>query len=147
MSKATIEDAPRGAAFLRNKVNGKIRVVTKHSEFDELISQRQDDGVTPVWEQTSQDDAAQHGPVDERVNAEPVETIADVEGVPKEVEQGTAPEPPAEPPSPDAPPEFDVQRARKPELEAEAKRRGVEVKGTGKKDGEITVRDLRAALS
>lgn len=42
-------------------------------------------------------------------------------------------------------PAFDVEKATKEELEAEAERRGIEVKGTGK-DGNVLVSDLRAAL-
>lgn len=42
-------------------------------------------------------------------------------------------------------PAFDVEKATKEELEAEAERRGIEVKGTGK-DGNVLVFDLRAAL-
>jgi hypothetical protein len=42
--------------------------------------------------------------------------------------------------------EFDVQKANKAELEAEATRRGLDVEGTGK-DGAVTVPDLRKALS
>lgn len=43
------------------------------------------------------------------------------------------------------PPPFDAAKASREELEAEAKRRNIEVKGTGK-DGNVLVSDLRAAL-
>lgn len=42
-------------------------------------------------------------------------------------------------------PAFDPAAATKEELEVEAERRGIEVKGTGK-DGNVLVSDLRAAL-
>jgi pyruvate/2-oxoglutarate dehydrogenase complex dihydrolipoamide acyltransferase (E2) component len=40
---------------------------------------------------------------------------------------------------------FDVKTAKKPELEAAAEERGLDVQGTGA-DGNVTVEDLRAAL-
>ncbi len=83
-----IIDNPRGTAFLRNKQTGEVRAVASHAEFDDLVSQRESDGVTTIWEQTGDHDVKAHAPdgVDERYQRDygHVETMADI---------GEAPEP------------------------------------------------------
>lgn len=158
MPTTDTQEAPqRGTAFLRNKQTGEIREVLRHGEFDRLVSQREDDGVTTVWEQTSELDAAVHGPVDGRVLGDygAVETVGDREGAPQELETVPAgpmgfegPEGSIEHTDPDAGEpndEFDVDSANKDQLEAEAQRRGLEVEGTGS-GGNVTADDYRAAL-
>lgn len=152
-STETQESPVRGTAFLRNKQTGEIRQVDRHGEFDRLVSQRADDGVTTVWEQTSELDAAVHGPVDGRVLGDGgPETVGDREGVPQELESVPAgpggfegPDGPIDYPDQEPEGEFDVDTANKDQLEAEANRRNLEVEGTGS-GGNVTADDYRAAL-
>jgi hypothetical protein len=84
MAKDQIIDNPRGTAYLRNKQTGEVRAVQTHSEFDELVSQRESDGVTTIWEQTGEHDVKAHAPEgeDKRVLRDygHIETVGEAEG-------------------------------------------------------------------
>lgn len=155
MTSTDTQEAPvRGTAFLRNKQTGEIRQVLRHGEFDNLVSQREDDGVTTIWEQTSELDAAVHGPVDGRVLGDygAAETVGDREGVPQELESVPSgpmgfegPDGPIDYPDEPGSEAFDVETASKADLEAEADRRGLTVEGSGS-GGNVTADDYRTAL-
>jgi hypothetical protein len=155
MGAEVLESAPRGAVFLRNKETGEVRSVERHGEFDELVSLRAEDGVTPIWEQTGEHDVAANAPdgVDPRYEGEglvgSVKTVGDVEGVPDldELEFGGPPlesELEESEPADEAP---DYESRTNDDLTSEIRRRGLDVpeEGSGQA-GRVLKKDLVKVL-